>query len=74
MNRTELLQLATNVNQGIKNALTGPAPMDAVDTIVKMGAAVLTKGTDVQADIAAIAAFTKFNSDLLTAFTAAPAE
>lgn len=71
MNRTELLQLATHVNHGIKNALAGPAPMDAIDTIVKMGAAVLTKGTDVSADIAAIAALTKFNSDLLAAFSSA---
>ena len=64
----QLKQVSLEVQNFVKAALAGEAPADAIATAAAIGEAIITKGIDPTADLAAIQALNKFNTALVTAF------
>ncbi len=64
---SQIGQIAEQVHTFIKNALSGNAPVDAIEAIAALGSAALMKGVDPAADIAAIKAINAFYGDLIAA-------
>jgi len=63
----QIEQVGKEVNDFVKAALAGNAPIDGIATAAAIGSAILTKGLDPAADLAALQALNKFNSDLIAA-------
>lgn len=73
MNMSQIEAVIAEVNKTVTAFLSGNGPADAITTAAALGSAILTKGSDPAADLAALQAFNKFNSDVIAAKVGAAA-
>jgi|GEM_PF-6647113 len=71
MTLAQVESVLTEVNKTVTAFLAGTGPADAIATASAIGSAILTKGTDPTADLAALTALNKFNADVIAARAAA---
>jgi hypothetical protein len=67
LNLTQIEEVFTEVNAFVKAALAGEAPADAIALAASIGSAIVAKGADPTADLAALKALNTFNADIIAA-------